>query len=226
MKFRQSGISWMSVGMEWHLSHQELQKHDGNPFCEVDQPHLSALPGLLCAGGKERYVGELLQHVRGCGCNAERAFAFPLLPVWHLHKSRRNQRAQKAAEKLDPAWEKSFSLAPRSACVSWSKATERLQWSLAFSVIAGQLLIMNAVACLLRESCGWFGQLEKCANTHLCHIPCEMTLTQSTQIYATSMMLLQGGDVDFAIYWLVSSPLNVYFIPLLFAIFWVFLWAV
>lgn len=38
-------------------SHRELQKHDGDPFCEVDLAHLSHLPGLLCAGGKERYVG-------------------------------------------------------------------------------------------------------------------------------------------------------------------------
>lgn len=44
----------------WHgmtPSHRELQKHDGHPFCEVDQSHLSALLGLLCSGGKERYVG-------------------------------------------------------------------------------------------------------------------------------------------------------------------------
>lgn len=55
--------------LEWNdtFSPGGFRNNDGTPICEVDRSHLSALPVLLCSGGKERYVRELLklQHVRG-----------------------------------------------------------------------------------------------------------------------------------------------------------------
>ena len=66
VKLPQSGIS----PLEWNdtFSPGGFRNNDGTPICEVDRSHLSALPlpGLLCSGGKERYVRELLKlHVRG-----------------------------------------------------------------------------------------------------------------------------------------------------------------
>ena len=100
--------------MEWNdtFSPGGFRNNDGTPICEVDRSHLSALSVLLCSGGKERYVRELLklQHVRGCplssinltGGKKKRNHA----PLWEAKKI--------AAEELEPAWVKkreSFSLA-------------------------------------------------------------------------------------------------------------------
>lgn len=95
----------------WHgmtPSHRELQKHDGKPFSEVDQSHLSALLGLPCSGGKERYVRELKQHVRGRGWVVTLGrLSLSSVIVQHLHKSDRNHRAHtKPQGNLIQRWRK------------------------------------------------------------------------------------------------------------------------
>lgn len=55
-------------------SKKKKTTHDGSPFCEGDQSHLSAVPVLLCSGGKERYVRELYPNMY-----AARVVCFALL---------------------------------------------------------------------------------------------------------------------------------------------------
>lgn len=64
------------------------------------------------------------------------------------------------------------------------------------------------------EKLGLIGQLENCANMPLYHIPCGMTMTETTHIYATLKMMMQAGDVDCAIDWraLFSSPKMLVFV--------------
>lgn len=107
-------------------SNQELRNHDGSPFCEGDLSHLRPVPVLLCSCRKERYVRELsnmyvaevVQTPGGFSLSHSARPAFP--EMWQKSRQeleiekRKRRRGKKATEKLDPAWEQSFSLA------SWS----------------------------------------------------------------------------------------------------------